>query len=185
MIEKESSPSTSSANEIVTQEYTTLLVGSTILAIESVLIDNGLKQPIIDILKMVEEEFELPLACTIYIYSQDKIEMAYAEGTEVSAMSVVVDKQKKIYAIELKDGSSFEDCIEDLIHEMVHIKQFYGNQLHFTPNGTPYWKGSQYCSRFFRSMKFLAYNSLPWEKEAIKYQKKLYRKYMRSSSAEI
>ncbi len=66
------------------------------------------------------------------------------------------------------DKSNRSDNISTLSHELIHLKQYYKNELILIDNGkTPIWKGDTII------LKDYTYEKRPWEKEAYENQDKI------------
>lgn len=73
--------------------------------------------------------------------------------------------KKKVFCVELDIRQGDEDFYDTLLHELVHVEQFYEGRLqdpdvrdHFK------WNNNMYC---FSGLSIDEYLSLPWETEAV------------------
>jgi hypothetical protein len=73
--------------------------------------------------------------------------------------------KEKVFCVELDIRQGDEDFYDTLLHELVHVEQFYEGRLQ-----DPYvkdhfkWNDDMYC---FRGLDINEYMSLPWETEAV------------------
>jgi hypothetical protein len=74
-------------------------------------------------------------------------------------------ENKRKFQLELKKGLTLYQLITTVCHEMTHVKQYATGELKEVNYGAK-WKG-----RLFKDS--MAYNKLPWEKEAFKLEKEL------------
>jgi hypothetical protein len=74
------------------------------------------------------------------------------------------------YSVKVDSSQTKENIFKTLAHEFVHVKQFSVGELKFLTKfdvwqGTVYYHGAKY-------------ENLPWEKEAVRYEKILYNKHI-------
>lgn len=91
----------------------------------------------------------------------------YVDYQEVSEYNL------KNVIIKLDANLKYQELRTTLIHELIHVKQFFYKELiklspiHFV------WKGQD-----FLNINKVDYKKLPWEKEALSNEKKLYLMYL-------
>lgn len=80
------------------------------------------------------------------------------------------------FDIEIERSLSRQDLIESVIHELVHVKQYAQGKLKDSGHGYLY-RGQYYkdIAPCFRNHD--RYYEQPWEAEALRTQRRLYRKY--------
>lgn len=79
----------------------------------------------------------------------------------------------KCYDVEVNGNISLEDQLATLAHEIVHVRQFRRGELvqYRRKSWKTRFKGEDYSS-------YMAYRSQPWEKEARKLEKAMYKKFV-------
>lgn len=107
--------------------------------------------------------------------------------------SLVYPVLNSIELIHKKDYKQTNSLIVGLAHEVIHIKQFFKNELTFSdisfhPQGTIKWKNEYFTyiktrSDFLTENAYLDYyKNLPWEKEAFDNMEKLSHRYLKYRS---
>ena len=77
---------------------------------------------------------------------------------------------RNTYCVKIDKSQPIEDVLKTLAHEFVHVKQFALGELKFL-NQFDVWQGKIY----YHDAK---YETLPWEKEARRYENILYNKHI-------
>ena len=91
------------------------------------------------------------------------------EGVFGWAWVVPPDHRPREFEIEIHNRMSVEDYTSTLLHELWHVYQHATGQLKDKYNKR-YWKGIDHSDT--------DYEDQPWEKEAVKMEKILYREYI-------
>jgi len=82
------------------------------------------------------------------------------------------NKLPRKFGINLYESKQKSKTIETIAHEMVHIKQFCRGDLKFNRPDGAMWKG-----KVFSNTK-VSDKALPWEKECLRFEKPLKKKYL-------
>ena len=79
--------------------------------------------------------------------------------TDAVGYTLMLDNRKQ-YELEIEKNQTLREFIGTICHEMVHLKQYYLNEMDETvEDGSYRWKDTRVPSD-------TAYSDLPWEKEA-------------------
>jgi hypothetical protein len=91
--------------------------------------------------------------------------------------AVLISHTMTIGSVELDARQTLPEFRDTLLHELVHIEQFYENRLEQGSNINFYkWNGIEI---FSKPTEYAEYINLPWEREAMKRAAKLVSKIFR------
>ena len=129
------------------------------------------------VISFMKREYKFDAKITVRKVGHDR----YAGAVRLSDASV---NRNKFY-LSVGENQSVEEIIENLIHELIHVKQISKDELDVTDDWTEIkWKGDVYISvkDYNTLLKKLGsgYRELPWELEAERNVKRLYNKFMKS-----
>jgi len=92
----------------------------------------------------------------------------HIEGAEGFCMS----EDHKTFDLELDPRMCDKELVLTVMHEMVHVRQYFKRQLRDVAFGNvKTWLGKMYCE------DKIGYFKLPWEKEAFKLQEVLFKQF--------
>ena len=94
------------------------------------------------------------------------VDVIYEENIPSLGYCLSIDSRE--FEITLRKGMSYKDLVTTLLHEMVHVKQYARKELIQKNVGEYRWKGVAIS-------KNISYANLPWEKDAYKMEKSLFR----------
>jgi predicted GNAT family N-acyltransferase len=102
-----------------------------------------------------------------------------------SAWILIGPKPPKTFIIQYNPNKSYSNILQQIIHELTHVKQVVKNELKSTDDvKSVIWDGKVFISAkdLINMMKkdFNQYKNLPWEKEAYGNQKKYYDMFLKS-----
>ena len=91
--------------------------------------------------------------------------------------AVLISEEITVGSVELDVRQTLREFRDTLLHELVHIEQFYENRLEQGSNINFYkWNGIEI---FSKPTEYAEYINLPWEREAMKRAAKLVSKIFR------
>lgn len=107
----------------------------------------------------------------------EKIEIEFSNLNESTYAELVLNTRYK-NRIKINNKLSVKECINVLIHELLHLQQLHEGRLMVSSQGDYIWNKKSYSAKNIKNLTYKEYNTLPWELDVAQKQQKILKKIL-------